>query len=106
MLCAGTALAAAPPGNTSSLFLRADPDDDGNITLVKETVVHIQVTPPDEEQLDLAGVYMHQATSGIQAILKSGSQMLLDPFVKFFQTLFSHVHHAEPSDDRRKLYII
>lgn len=108
MLC-GTALSALPPGNASLQFLRLGGDDDGNnITLVKETVVHIQVTPPEEEeeQLDLAGVYMHQATSGIQAILKSGSKMLLDPFVKFFQALFSHVHRPEPSNDRRKLYII
>ena len=70
MLC-GTALSALPPGNASLQFLRLGGDDDGNnITLVKETVVHIQVTPPEEEeeQLDLAGVYMHQATSGIQAI--------------------------------------
>jgi hypothetical protein len=110
MLLLGVALAAVPPGNTSSLYLRvpvADEAGDDNITLVKETVVHIQVTPPEEEELDLAGVYMHQATSGIQAILQSGSKMLLDPFVKFFQTLFSHVHpQTVPTSDRRKLYII
>jgi hypothetical protein len=85
-------------------------DDNDNITRVKETLVDIQVSPPEEE-LDLAGVYMHQASKGIKSLLKDSTH-ILDPFVDFFRALFAHMpqqpsqQRPVPSRDRRKLYII
>jgi hypothetical protein len=114
LLFALLALAAAvPPLRNTTVLLPVpeydyDDDNDNNITLDKETVVHVQVSPPEEE-LDLAGVYMHQASRGIQSMLKSGTH-ILDPFVDFFRELFAHIQPAPPplpsKDDRRKLYII
>jgi hypothetical protein len=115
LLFALLALAAAvPPLRNTTVLLPVpeydydDDNDNNNITLDKETVVHVQVSPPEEE-LDLAGVYMHQASRGIQSMLKSGTH-ILDPFVDFFRELFAHIQPAPPplpsKDDRRKLYII
>ena len=114
---AGLATASPPLRNSTSLVLKpspADPDDgayydddDNNMTLVKEALVNIQVSPPEEE-LDLAGVYMHQASKGIQTMLKDSTH-ILDPFVDFFKALFAHMPQPQrptPSKDRRKLYII
>lgn len=115
---AGLATASPPLRNSSSLVLKPSPPDDGayyydedddnnNMTLVKETLVNIQVSPPEEE-LDLAGVYMHQASKGIQTMLKDSTH-ILDPFVDFFKALFAHMPQPQrptPSKDRRKLYII
>jgi hypothetical protein len=115
----GRPVASAAPAlrNSSSLLLMPSPPpdddagDDENITLVKETLVDIQVSPPEEE-LDLAGVYMHQASKGIQSLLKDGTH-ILDPFVDFFRALFAHMPSQQPgpkrpvpSRDRRKLYVI
>jgi hypothetical protein len=116
LLSSGVASAAPALRNSSSLMLMpsSPPDDDSdldNITLVKETLVDIQVSPPEEE-LDLAGVYMHQASKGIQSLLKDGTH-ILDPFVDFFRALFAHMPSQQPglkrpvpSRDRRKLYVI
>lgn len=116
LLSSGMASAAPALRNSSSLMLMpsSPPDDDSdldNITLVKETLVDIQVSPPEEE-LDLAGVYMHQASKGIQSLLKDGTH-ILDPFVDFFRALFAHMPSQQPgpkrpvpSRDRRKLYVI
>lgn len=115
---AGLATASPPLRNSTSLVLKPSPPDDGayyydedddnnNMTLVKETLVNIQVSPPEEE-LDLAGVYMHQASKGIQTMLKDSTH-ILDPFVDFFKALFAHMPQPQrptPSKDRRKLYII
>ena len=106
-LCAYLALAAAilPPLRNSTVEL----DDSSNLTITKETVVDVQVSPP-EEVLDLAGVYMHQASKGLQTMLKSGTH-ILDPFADFFRELFAHLQPQQPSlppltRDRRKLYVI
>ena len=116
LLSSGVASAAPALRNSSSLMLMpsSPPDDNSdldNITLVKETLVDIQVSPPEEE-LDLAGVYMHQASKGIQSLLKDGTH-ILDPFVDFFRALFAHMPSQQPgpqrpvpSRDRRKLYVI
>ena len=113
LLSSGVASAAPALRNSSSLMLMpsSPPDDDAgddeNITLVKETLVDIQVSPPEEE-LDLAGVYMHQASKGIQSLLTDGTH-ILDPFVDFFRALFAHMPSQQrpvPSRDRRKLYVI
>jgi hypothetical protein len=111
LLLSGVASAAPALRNSSSLMLMpSSPDDDDNITLVKETLVDIQVSPPEEE-LDLAGVYMHQASKGIKSLLKDSTH-ILDPFVDFFRALFAHMpqqpgqQRPVPSRDRRKLYVI
>jgi hypothetical protein len=118
LLFALLALAAAvPPLRNTTVLLPVpeyddyDDNDNNNITLDKETVVHVQVSPPEEE-LDLAGVYMHQASKGIQSLLKDGTH-ILDPFVDFFRALFAHMPSQQPglkrpvpSRDRRKLYVI
>jgi hypothetical protein len=121
LLLSGVASAAPSLRNSSSLMLMPSPppdddydyagDDNDNITLVKETLVDIQVSPPEEE-LDLAGVYMHQASKGIKSLLKDSTH-ILDPFVDFFRALFAHMPSQQPgqqrpvpSRDRRKLYVI
>lgn len=103
---AGLVLKPSPPDD-GAYYYDNDYDDDDNMTLVKETLVNIQVSPPEEE-LDLAGVYMHQASKGIQTMLKDSTH-ILDPFVDFFKALFAHMPQPQrptPSKDRRKLYII
>jgi hypothetical protein len=87
---------AAAPFNTSSLFQLMDLP---NATLVKETVVHIQVHPVQEE-LDLAGVYMHQVTSGLQDWTSRIFQFLKDAFSG------GGAPQMIPGSDRRKLYVI
>lgn len=62
-------------------------DDSGNFTFVKESLVHIQVTPP--ETLDLVDfAAIHRSTASIQSFLESGSDMF-DSMVRFFrETVF------------------
>lgn len=71
---------------------------DSNITFVKETLVHVQVSPP--YTLDLADfAAVHQSTASIQSFLESGGS-LFDSVVRFFResmTVFSPPSQAQAS---------
>lgn len=58
-----------------------------NITFVKETLVHVQVTPPETFDLvDFAAI--HQSITPIQSFIDSGSYMV-DSVMRFFrETVF------------------
>ena len=91
------AVHAAAPFNTSILSQLLDPPL--NATLVKETVVHIQVHPAEQEEIDLAGVYLHQVSSGLQDWTSRIYQFLRD-------IIGGGAPRMTPSTDRRKLYVI
>lgn len=72
-----------------------------NATLAEETVVHIQLQPAVQEELDLAGVYMHQVSSGLQDWTSRIYRFLRNTFAGF-----EPPRKMTPGLDRRKLYVI
>jgi hypothetical protein len=92
---------ASPLFNATLGLQMLDPFD--NATLIKETVVHIQLQPAIHEELDLAGVYMHQVSSGLQDWTSRIYQFMRNAFVGFSGTPSRKMH---PGMDRRKLYVI
>lgn len=80
--------------------------DDLNATLVGETVLQIQPSPPE---IDLAGFSM-QHISSMQAFVRSGSHFF-EPLLSFIQGIFSgaRVERGPPArgfTDRRQILIV
>lgn len=84
-----------------------DDDDSGaNISLVKETVVHMIHVRPPEQQIDVSGIFMsqQQTSSSIQFLIQSGNRLFFDPLSNWLQSLFSSASSPSSQDHESEDY--
>lgn len=77
------------PAANETLLLDSGASDGDNMTLVGESLVRVEVTPPGPETLDLVDfAAIHQSTASIQSFLES-SGYFFESVTRFFREMVS-----------------